>query len=395
MVWFPKGKDETNANGNEVNITVEEFSSITFELRSASSSQILSSTGPLIARFSTTMDDLCCQRAKRGLEFTMLRESFESDTQVADQVESRELYLSWMLRGRLPQAANGSRRKQRYPPYWFNDVRDLAPSKAIKRCLIGMKPDATWSFISCMDWIPVASERGAHLRDPDNIPYILSRVFELNKVYQEADGVTLINRDLGIPNIHIYTNVVKPVLQPIYKVEFETSYSKLTFVEKLDEADIWIVEINGQYYGRLVHELEFHDASEPLLRVAFAQILPLFRLLLQLQGTLEIYVGPHNLTELGSLENAPGLKVPGNIWYSFSREGCFICDEAARDTVEPKDFGELVPHEQKILPLGRDAVDILSHHFSSLVRFLRKGAPDRNSPNLESNEISGHSSLSV
>ncbi|KIM38082.1 hypothetical protein M413DRAFT_448102, partial [Hebeloma cylindrosporum] len=313
------------------------------------------------------MDDLCCQRAKRGLEFTMLRESFESDTQVADQVESRELYLSWMLRGRLPQAANGSRRKQRYPPYWFDDVRDLAPSKAIKRCLIGMKPDATWSFISCMDWIPVASERGALLRDPDNIPYILSRVFELNRVYQEACGVTLVQRDLGIPNIHVYIDVVKPDLQPIYKVEFETSYSKLTFVENLDQADIWIVEINGQYHGRIVHELEFQDSSEPLLRVAFAQVLPLFRLMLQMRGTLEIYVGSHNLTELESLENGPGLKVPGNIWYSFSEEGCFICEEAVpADTIEKVDFGELVPQEQIILPLGRDGVDILSRHFTSL-----------------------------
>ncbi|KIM42495.1 hypothetical protein M413DRAFT_27238 [Hebeloma cylindrosporum] len=248
MVWLPQGKDETDNNANEFNLTVEEFSSITFELRSASSSQIPSSTGPLIARFSTTMDDLFCQREKRGLEFTMLSESVEWDSQGTDQVGSRELYLSWMLRGRLPQAAKDSRGKQRYPPYWFDDARYLEPSDAIQRCLIGMKPDATWSFISCMDWKPVASETGAHLLESQRIPYILSRVFELNKVYQEAGGVTLVHRDLGIPDIHVYINVVKPDLQPIYRVQHETSYAKLAFVEGLDQADIWIVEINANLF---------------------------------------------------------------------------------------------------------------------------------------------------
>ncbi|KIM42493.1 hypothetical protein M413DRAFT_27236 [Hebeloma cylindrosporum] len=62
---------------------------------------------------------------------------------------------------------------------------------------------------------------------------------------------------------------------------------------------------------------------------------------------------------------------------SFARK-----QQVPGDTVERMDFGELVPHEQKILPLGRDAVDILSQHFSSLVPSLQKGPPDGNSPKL-------------
>ncbi|KIM38096.1 hypothetical protein M413DRAFT_30496 [Hebeloma cylindrosporum] len=213
-----------------------------------------------------------------------------------------------------------------------------------------------------MDWIPVASEKGARLlHSPHHyIPYILSRVFELNEVDDRNGGATLIPRDLAIPSILIYINAVKPNLQAIYKLKDQTSYSKLTFVEKLDQADIWFVEIKGQYHGRIVHECEFQDASEPFLRAAFSQILPFFRLMLQMAGTLEVYVGPRNLTELESLEKVPGLKVPGNAWYSFSREDCFICEEAARDITERIDFGGLVPHEQRVLPLGRDAIDILS-----------------------------------
>ncbi|KIM38083.1 hypothetical protein M413DRAFT_30486 [Hebeloma cylindrosporum] len=268
-----------------------------------------------------------------------------------------------MLRGRLPHAAKGF--GGQYPPQWF-DTKDSDPSMAIRRCLLVMKPEAKVSIINCMHWMPVGIERGARFRNPENIPYILSRAFELNKVYEATGAALLTPRDLDIPSIRVYIKVVKPDLQPIHKI-------------KLDQADIWIVEIKGQHYGRIVRELKFQDVSKPCLRAAFAQILPLFRLMLQLWGTLEVYVGPDNLTELQALENGPGLKVPGNIWYSFSREDCFISRkrQIPGDTTERMDFGGLVPHEQKVLPLGRDAIDILSHHFTSLSAFPQKSVPEK------------------
>ncbi|KIM42494.1 hypothetical protein M413DRAFT_27237 [Hebeloma cylindrosporum] len=164
-----------------------------------------------------------------------------------------------------------------------------------------------------MDWMPLSIEREAYLpnttRLRPNIPYILPRVLELNKLCENAVSVILVPRDLGIPSILVYTE--HEIIKCQFKVQLETRYSKVTIVENLDEADIWM------------------DASERLLRVAFAQILPFFRLVLQLdpEGILEIYIGPQNLMEFDSLENSPGLS-PGDVWYSFSKRGCFVCDDA-------------------------------------------------------------------
>jgi len=47
------------------------------------------------------------------------------------------------------------------------------------------------------------------------------------------------------------------------------------------------------------------------------------------------------------------------------------------DTAKQIDFGGRVHCKQKILPLGRDAVDILSRHFTSLPASLRKEDLDR------------------
>ena len=136
-------------------------------------------------------------------------------------------------------------------------------------------------------------------------------------------------QDLGIPSIRIYINSVNPWLPA--RIQATTSYSKVTFVDKPDQADMWILDMNGQFYGRTIHgKLIFRDASEPLLRVAFAQIFPLFRLMLQLElgGILEIYTGPQSLAELESLDNSPELKSPATTWYSLSKDDCFIRDEA-------------------------------------------------------------------
>jgi len=84
---------------------------------------------------------------------------------------------------------------------------------------------------------------------------------------------------------------------------------------------MWILEINGRYYGRIIRGLAFRNAS-----VAFAQVLP-FRLMLQLGGNSEIYIGHHSLMELESLENSPELKSPATTWYNLSKDGCYICHE--------------------------------------------------------------------
>ena len=69
-------------------------------------------------------------------------------------------------------------------------------------------------------------------------------------------------QDSDIPSIHVYTNSVNPGLPA--RIQARTSYSKLTFVEKLDQADMWILEMNGRYYGRIIRGLALRNASEAL-----------------------------------------------------------------------------------------------------------------------------------
>jgi len=57
------------------------------------------------------------------------------------------------------------------------------------------------------------------------------------------------------------------------------------------------------------------------------------------------------------------------------------------DTAKQIDFGGPVHCKQKNLPLGRDAVDILSRHFTFLPASLRKEDPDGNPASLESTEV--------
>ncbi|KIM42461.1 hypothetical protein M413DRAFT_27211 [Hebeloma cylindrosporum] len=337
------------------------------------------------------MDDLCYQRNKRNSAVIRLRESFDSGSQVG----SRELYLQVFWARHPRQAPNAGRRQgialllgsqaaRQHPAPWF----EPRFSRAIDRCLLAMKPNADAAFIATNDWGPILGERAIlspHSERRCHIPYVLSRVLELNEIVDEPGGLNLTPRDLGIPNILFYVNSVDPWLPTSLK--FRSPYSKVAFIENLDQAHIWILDIKGRYHGRIIHGLEFQDASESRLSVAFAQVFPLFRLMLQLRGFLDIYVGPRNLKELESLENNPQPESPRLIKYTLSRDDCLICDEAARDTLKQMDFGALVPYQQIILPMGRDAVNILSRHFTSLFSSLRKHGQDRKLPNLESTEI--------